>query len=74
MLEDNPMHISASRLGRLAAVTGLLLAATALPTLAQGDAAICPSGFAEAPQLKTMVDAGGAAGGAGGCLWRPVHR
>lgn len=47
-----------NRLGCVMAGTTFLLTATALPTLAQSNAAICPGGFAEAPQLKVMVEAG----------------
>lgn len=49
---------------RLLAVTSVLLSATALPgaivlpVQAQDAANVCASGYAEAPQLKAMVDAG----------------
>ncbi|KKB12255.1 peptide ABC transporter substrate-binding protein [Devosia geojensis] len=46
------------RLKSLAAVAALFLGATALPALAQDNAGLCPAGYAEAPQLKAMVDAG----------------
>ena len=58
MLEENPMHNRVYRLGRIMAGTTLLLAATVLPSMAQDNAAMCPGGFAEAPQLQAMVDAG----------------
>lgn len=45
-------------LGRLVAGTTLLLAATALSSMAQDNAAMCLGGFGQAPQLQAMVDAG----------------
>lgn len=58
MLEGNPMQNRVYHLGRLMAGTTLLLAATALPSMAQDNAAMCPGGFGQAPQLQAMVDAG----------------
>jgi peptide/nickel transport system substrate-binding protein len=59
------MHNDRFGVSRLLAVTSVLLGATAmpgalvLPTSAQDGAAnVCPSGYMEAPQLKSQVDAG----------------